>query len=193
MYKQLHRLGNSIAFVIDKPTRRLLGIGRNTKLRVTTDGRRLVIEPITEQPPAPTASELDARGVFMTLVDRFCMSQSQFEQLHHARMRMFAYDGWLKVGPTATVTDAESKTFRRFEACLRALQRGASWDDAITVALHTEPKDGEPINVPREAPREPLDTVLDPEPDPMFQQVDESLYAEEDEGENPPEGVWVPT
>ena len=48
MDKTLSSVGNSLALVIDKPIRDLLGIGRRTRLRIVTDGRRLIVEPIAE-------------------------------------------------------------------------------------------------------------------------------------------------
>jgi antitoxin component of MazEF toxin-antitoxin module len=45
MIKTLTKHGNSYALVIDKPILDLLKIGPNTPLEVTTDGRKLSIEP----------------------------------------------------------------------------------------------------------------------------------------------------
>jgi antitoxin component of MazEF toxin-antitoxin module len=45
MVKKLTRHGNSMALVIDKPILDLLRIEPDTPLDVTTDGKRLVIEP----------------------------------------------------------------------------------------------------------------------------------------------------
>ena len=46
--KRLARHGNSSALVIDRPILELLGIDDQTDLRVTTDGKRLIIEPLGE-------------------------------------------------------------------------------------------------------------------------------------------------
>jgi hypothetical protein len=143
MVKKLVVVGNSLALVIDKPIRRLLNIGRNTSLRVTTEPRRLIIEPVAEKPPVP-ANERDPFKVFNLLVDQYGMDQRRFTSLHHEPGRMFAYLGWLGAGLARNANDEERATFRRFHACLTALQRLASWDDAITVALHAEPKPGTP-------------------------------------------------
>lgn len=46
--KHLTQVGNSSALVIEKPILDLLNIDEKTPLKVTTDGRRLIIEPLTE-------------------------------------------------------------------------------------------------------------------------------------------------
>jgi antitoxin MazE len=46
MRKSLSAIGNSLGLVIEKPILELLGITRDTELEVTTDGTRLIIEPV---------------------------------------------------------------------------------------------------------------------------------------------------
>jgi antitoxin MazE len=48
MRKNLSVIGNSLGLVIEKPILDLLNITRDTELEVTTDGTRLIIEPIRE-------------------------------------------------------------------------------------------------------------------------------------------------
>jgi antitoxin component of MazEF toxin-antitoxin module len=48
MIKTLRPVGNSLGLIIDRPILELLGIDRQTQLRVTTDGKVLFIEPVTE-------------------------------------------------------------------------------------------------------------------------------------------------
>lgn len=48
MVKFLTRVGNSEALVIDKAILSLLHITKTTPLEITTDGRNLVISPISE-------------------------------------------------------------------------------------------------------------------------------------------------
>ena len=45
MVKTLTKHGNSLALVIDKPILDLLGVTGDTELKITTDGRRLIIDP----------------------------------------------------------------------------------------------------------------------------------------------------
>jgi antitoxin MazE len=47
--KTLVKHGNSSALVIDQPILDLLGINRKTPLKITTDGQRLIIEPLSEK------------------------------------------------------------------------------------------------------------------------------------------------
>ena len=46
MRKNLSAIGNSLGIVIEKPILELLNITRDTELEVTTDGSRLIIEPV---------------------------------------------------------------------------------------------------------------------------------------------------
>ena len=46
MIKTLRPVGNSLGLIIDRPILELLGIDRQTRLRVTTDGKVLYIEPV---------------------------------------------------------------------------------------------------------------------------------------------------
>jgi antitoxin MazE len=46
MRKKLSAIGNSLGLVIEKPILELLDIDRETELEMTTDGQRLIIEPI---------------------------------------------------------------------------------------------------------------------------------------------------
>jgi antitoxin component of MazEF toxin-antitoxin module len=46
MRKRLSAVGNSLGIVIEKPILELLDIDRNTELDMSTDGERLIIEPI---------------------------------------------------------------------------------------------------------------------------------------------------
>ncbi len=46
MRKKLSAVGNSFGLVIEKPILELLKIDRDTELEMSTDGNRLIIEPI---------------------------------------------------------------------------------------------------------------------------------------------------
>ena len=46
MRKKLSAVGNSFGLVIEKPILELLKIDRETDLEMTTDGIRLIIEPV---------------------------------------------------------------------------------------------------------------------------------------------------
>ncbi|UPT74133.1 MAG: AbrB/MazE/SpoVT family DNA-binding domain-containing protein [Elusimicrobiota bacterium] len=46
MTKQLTRLGNSLALVIDKPILELLGMSAEIPLQLTTDGTSLIVTPV---------------------------------------------------------------------------------------------------------------------------------------------------
>jgi antitoxin component of MazEF toxin-antitoxin module len=70
MIKRLTAVGNSLAVLIDRPIRDLLGIDRETLLEVTTDGTALVIRPLVRTPdvavaPAPVAPTRRSLGGFI--------------------------------------------------------------------------------------------------------------------------------
>ena len=46
MVKKLTKYGNSFGILIDKPILELLDITETTQLRVTTDGDRIILEPM---------------------------------------------------------------------------------------------------------------------------------------------------
>jgi antitoxin MazE len=46
MRKNLTHIGNSLGLVIEKPILELLNITQETELDMTTDGERLIIEPV---------------------------------------------------------------------------------------------------------------------------------------------------
>jgi antitoxin MazE len=48
MVKTLTAIGNSFGLIIDKPILDLLGIDRETRLEVRTDGEALIIVPLRE-------------------------------------------------------------------------------------------------------------------------------------------------
>lgn len=56
MGKKLSAIGNSLGLVIEKPILELLGIDRETELEMTTDGVRLIIEPVRERQKRVRAS-----------------------------------------------------------------------------------------------------------------------------------------
>ena len=49
MIKRLTKHGNSLALVIDKGILKLLDIDDKTPLLISTDGKRLVVSPITDE------------------------------------------------------------------------------------------------------------------------------------------------
>ncbi len=57
MKKKLSAVGNSFGIVIEKPILELLKIDRETELEMTTDGSRLIIEPINRSKSIRTAAE----------------------------------------------------------------------------------------------------------------------------------------
>jgi bifunctional DNA-binding transcriptional regulator/antitoxin component of YhaV-PrlF toxin-antitoxin module len=152
MQKKLSVVGNSLALVIDKPLRRMLGLRPDTRVELTTDGRRLVIEPLGTAPAgggnvkrspgaggSPTLARVDAVRTFQALMNRYGITAEQFRRLHHQGIRIGVYNGSLSLGLVTGTDPAEAATLRRLEECLRRLEAGASWEDAIVAALAVVP------------------------------------------------------
>jgi len=65
MFKKLSQHGNSYAIIIDKPILDLLSINKDTLLKIRTDGKSIIIDPvdgikktiISEDPKIQTALE----------------------------------------------------------------------------------------------------------------------------------------
>lgn len=57
MRKKLSTVGNSLGIVIEKPILELLKIDRETELEITTDGSRLIIEPISRSKSVQASAE----------------------------------------------------------------------------------------------------------------------------------------
>ena len=58
LFKTLKAIGNSYGLIIDKPILQLLSIEPDTRLKVTTDGKKLIIEPWEEDFDATAESIL---------------------------------------------------------------------------------------------------------------------------------------
>jgi antitoxin MazE len=81
MIKKLSKYGNSLALLIDKPILDLLNISEDTQLQITTDGDKIVIEPmrnstsekISDDPNIQSSYERIAKkykAVFQTLAKK---------------------------------------------------------------------------------------------------------------------------
>jgi antitoxin component of MazEF toxin-antitoxin module len=49
MIRKLTKQGNSVCLVIERPIRELMGIDTDTPLKVSVEGRRLIVEPLSEE------------------------------------------------------------------------------------------------------------------------------------------------
>lgn len=55
--KKLHVVGSSRGIIIDKPILQMLGISNSTELEITTDGKRIIIEPVETSPVVEAQQE----------------------------------------------------------------------------------------------------------------------------------------
>ena len=70
MKKRLSRHGNSFAIVIDKPILKLLSINEKTTLKVTTDGNKIIIEPI-KSAKNKISSDPKMQKVYEKIVEKY--------------------------------------------------------------------------------------------------------------------------
>lgn len=71
MTKKLVQHGNSAALILDKPILDLLNVGMDTPLQITTDGRNIVISPVTSHTEDEFLASLDKiNSRFSTTLER---------------------------------------------------------------------------------------------------------------------------
>jgi len=63
MIKKLTRQGNSVALIIDRQLMELLEIDRDSEVKVTVHGRKLVIEPLSEVERAMKIREIQQKAL----------------------------------------------------------------------------------------------------------------------------------
>lgn len=143
MEKQLIAVGNSLALVIDKPMRQALGIGRASRLRVTTDGVRLVIEPI-----AKGLLRASATGRNLPFAIRRAGAIRVYDALvgdglleHWPRLAGSRWAGYRAALVHRHEADPNlTTTMDRLDVCIEIRNAGGSWDDAIGAALAAVPE-----------------------------------------------------
>jgi len=143
MEKQLIVVGNSLALVIEKSLRALLGITYKTRLNVTTDGVRLIVEPIGTEPVRAVSSgrgaplhvrRINALRVYDAL-EALGLDNEKFIRLTGSRI--WAYRPRLDVGKgDASLVVAMD----RLDVCIDVLNAGGSWEQAIEAALSAVPQ-----------------------------------------------------
>ena len=133
MYRQLIRVGNSLAVVIDKPTRALLGIAPETLMRIWTDGRRLVLEPENAPRAVTPPEELTVRQIVHELIDLHGLSRDHVAVIHGLATPSFSQMlavGWAD-GLSNVATERDVAIMHRYHACLTSRRAGVSWDATI--------------------------------------------------------------
>lgn len=132
-------------------------------IEISTDGRRLILEPAAEETrlsvtsgvPSPQSQESQAGEwdysdpkVTVRLVDSlvrdFHMNNERFRRLHHARNyenTIKAHREYASRRPSRFQSGGtNAATARRLHECLEALQRGLSWDSALEHATRQVPR-----------------------------------------------------
>lgn len=61
MFKKLTRQGNSTALILDRQIMDLLGIERDAVVKVSVHGRKLVVEPVSEEQRAMTIKDIQQK------------------------------------------------------------------------------------------------------------------------------------
>ena len=63
MFKKLTRQGNSTALILDRQLMELLGIDRDSVVKVSVHGRKLVVEPLSEEERAMKIKEIQQKAL----------------------------------------------------------------------------------------------------------------------------------
>lgn len=71
MIKKLSKYGNSLAVLIDKPILELLNINEKTPLRIKTDGRSIIIEPVRVSEIEAISSDKKMQKIYEELLEKY--------------------------------------------------------------------------------------------------------------------------
>lgn len=146
MQKTLTPLGNSLALVIEKPFRRLLGISQHTVLEVSCDGRRLIVEPLSVAKVLAQRAEegelLDAKQTAFLFDQKYCMTNEQFTRLT-GEQGPYAFARYLMRVDRPNPSPEMREKMARMAECLRYRQAGKGLDEAISMVLRARGVQGE--------------------------------------------------
>lgn len=71
MYKKLSQHGNSYALIIDKPILELLSINKDTLMKITTDGRAIIIEPVATEEKKIVSPNPKVQEAFEEVMEKY--------------------------------------------------------------------------------------------------------------------------
>jgi hypothetical protein len=140
--KQVVAIGNSLGVIIDRGLCRVLGLSLRSRVRVSTDGRRLVLEPVGANEELPPNETIDIRAVVHHIVYVQQLPWTDIQKLRPTGAGRYQTYGDLlawadDIDRNASELDRAYAT--RFMVCLRELQHGASSEDAIATSLREVP------------------------------------------------------
>jgi antitoxin component of MazEF toxin-antitoxin module len=138
MEKSLVPFGNSVGVVIDRALCRMLDVRRGSRVRVTTDGKRLLIEPVREEKKMAPLERLDLKGVVGALVYSDIPAEA-LARLHpgletfriHARAMTWA----TTMSRDDEKSEADVLYARRFRVCYEQVRAGNGWNAAVDAAV----------------------------------------------------------
>lgn len=148
--KRLCPLGNSLALIIDKSLLNHLGLGRRTELRVYTEGRRIIAEPIERPAYDPTEAARIAfaprRRALQETAHALAnaISPIHMEALGAGRIQLRAFRSSLDYRATAELN--EIVLMDRLEHVRAAIESRVPTDEAIQRAIAAVP---EAVRLPR--------------------------------------------
>ena len=142
MEKQIVAIGNSLGVIIDRGLCRVLGLSLHSRVRVTTDGRRLVLEPseVNDEPPPSEVVEIRAVVHHIVYVQQLVWTDIQaLRPTAAGRYRTYGeLLAWAE-GLDARASALDRAYASRFAVCLRELHQGASTQEAIAAAQREVP------------------------------------------------------
>jgi antitoxin component of MazEF toxin-antitoxin module len=136
MEKHIVAIGNSMGVVIDRALCRMLDVRRGSRVRVTTDGHRLLIEPLRDEVKLTSLDVVDTRRIAMAIVHSD-ISAELIGALHPALAGRRAHANLLvwasRFGPEAP--EIEQMYGRRILLCFEHHRKGESWQQAVARAV----------------------------------------------------------
>lgn len=151
MHKPLVRSGNSLALIIDKPFRQMMGLGPSRVVDVITDGRRLIIEAVPEsevkvdstsaKSTVPPSVLIDAPKVARQLVGLHGMTEEHLRGLYPGCRNLGRYMAYADNARHAR--PEEQRAIYRLHVCHEQLVAGRPWNEAIVIAEYVVPRSEE--------------------------------------------------
>jgi antitoxin component of MazEF toxin-antitoxin module len=140
MDKPVVSVGNSVAVIIERALCRMLDIRRGSRVRVSTDGQRIVIEPVREEKRLAPLELVGMAQIIQTLVYSDIPHEA-ITALHpgldgrRAHVRLKIWGESLR----ADARELDQVYARRFRVCFGKRRAGATWAAAVAAALAAEP------------------------------------------------------
>jgi antitoxin component of MazEF toxin-antitoxin module len=144
--KRLSRLGNSFALILDRPMLHSLGIGPSSKLRVHSDGQRIIIEAARSKhdPAFASSAAFAIRRDALIQSARFleaCVGPEAMEALGAGRVHFGRFVSRIRYQTRSSTTDDLVMDRLEHVRFVYESSATATIEDAVAAALKALPGD----------------------------------------------------